>query len=287
MHAAGGDRRLHGFLRVDPPRDQRRQHVPPRQPAAAQLQVRADRLSRPRVVDRRQRHAGAAADGAGRSRSRRWSRSCGPSRRLDYELEVGFFVGPGNALGTPIPIDEAESHLFGACLLNDWSARDIQAWEYQPLGPVPGEELRDDDLAVGRDARRARAVPRAGAHPARRRSRAAAVSRRRAPARARRLRHPARGEPVERADAGARRSRRSSLSRNSLRHLYWTPGAAADAPHEQRLQPAPRRPARQRHRVGPDARVARVPAGARLARRRSRSRCPRARRARSSRTATR
>jgi len=59
----------------------------------------------------------------------------GPSRALDYELEVGFFVGPGNALGQPIPIAEAESHLFGLCLLNDWSARDIQSWEYQPLGP--------------------------------------------------------------------------------------------------------------------------------------------------------
>jgi fumarylacetoacetase len=59
----------------------------------------------------------------------------GPSRLLDYELEVGFFVGPGNPLGEPIPIDEAESHIFGLCLVNDWSARDIQAWEYQPLGP--------------------------------------------------------------------------------------------------------------------------------------------------------
>ncbi len=58
-----------------------------------------------------------------------------PSRRLDYELEVGFFVGPGNAIGSPIAADEAELHMFGACLLNDWSARDIQAWEYQPLGP--------------------------------------------------------------------------------------------------------------------------------------------------------
>jgi fumarylacetoacetase len=58
-----------------------------------------------------------------------------PSRRLDYELEVGFFIGAGNALGTPIPTPSAEDHLFGACLLNDWSARDIQAWEYQPLGP--------------------------------------------------------------------------------------------------------------------------------------------------------
>jgi len=54
---------------------------------------------------------------------------------LDYELEVGFFVGRENVLGQPIPIAEAESHIFGLCLLNDWSARDIQAWEYQPLGP--------------------------------------------------------------------------------------------------------------------------------------------------------
>ena len=57
------------------------------------------------------------------------------SRALDYELEVGAFLGPGNALGQPIPIAEAEQHLFGVCLLNDWSARDIQTWEYQPLGP--------------------------------------------------------------------------------------------------------------------------------------------------------
>jgi len=59
----------------------------------------------------------------------------GPSRRLDYELEVGAFIGVGNALGTPIAIDDVDDHLFGVCLLNDWSARDIQTWEYQPLGP--------------------------------------------------------------------------------------------------------------------------------------------------------
>jgi fumarylacetoacetase len=61
--------------------------------------------------------------------------SFGPSRSLDYELEVGFFVGRGNALGEAVPIAEAESHIFGLCLMNDWSARDVQAWEYQPLGP--------------------------------------------------------------------------------------------------------------------------------------------------------
>jgi fumarylacetoacetase len=59
----------------------------------------------------------------------------GPSQRLDYELEMGIFIGGGNALGEPIPMAEAEDHIFGLCLLNDWSARDIQAWEYQPLGP--------------------------------------------------------------------------------------------------------------------------------------------------------
>ena len=59
----------------------------------------------------------------------------GPSRRLDYELEVGAYIGVGNALGQRIPIDKAESHVAGLCLVNDWSARDIQTWEYQPLGP--------------------------------------------------------------------------------------------------------------------------------------------------------
>ena len=58
-----------------------------------------------------------------------------PTRRLDYELEVGVFIGAGNPLGTPIVIEDAERHVFGLCLLNDWSARDVQAWEYQPLGP--------------------------------------------------------------------------------------------------------------------------------------------------------
>jgi len=59
----------------------------------------------------------------------------GPSRRLDYELELGIWIGAGNELGCPIAIGEAAEHIAGYCLLNDWSARDIQAWEYQPLGP--------------------------------------------------------------------------------------------------------------------------------------------------------
>jgi fumarylacetoacetase len=59
----------------------------------------------------------------------------GPTRRLDYELEVGFFVGRSNTQGEAVPIEHAGARLFGLCLLNDWSARDIQTWEYQPLGP--------------------------------------------------------------------------------------------------------------------------------------------------------
>jgi fumarylacetoacetase len=59
----------------------------------------------------------------------------GPSKSLDYELETAFLIGPGNSLGEPVPIDRAADHIFGLVLMNDWSARDIQAWEYQPLGP--------------------------------------------------------------------------------------------------------------------------------------------------------
>ncbi|WP_349729991.1 fumarylacetoacetase [Peribacillus frigoritolerans] len=59
----------------------------------------------------------------------------GPSIQLDFELEMGWFIGPSNPLGEPIPVNQAEDHVFGLVLVNDWSARDIQAWEYQPLGP--------------------------------------------------------------------------------------------------------------------------------------------------------
>ena len=58
-----------------------------------------------------------------------------PSRALDYEMEMGCFIGRGNPLGEAVPLEQAEQHLFGLCLVNDWSARDIQTWEYQPLGP--------------------------------------------------------------------------------------------------------------------------------------------------------
>lgn len=64
-----------------------------------------------------------------------------PTGKLDFELELGAFIGTGNALGEPIPATAAEEHMFGMCILNDWSARDIQAWEYQPLGPFLGKSF--------------------------------------------------------------------------------------------------------------------------------------------------
>ncbi len=65
----------------------------------------------------------------------------GPSQQMDYELEMGILIGAGNRLGEPVPIGEAARHIFGFCLVNDWSARDIQRWEYQPLGPFLGKNF--------------------------------------------------------------------------------------------------------------------------------------------------
>ncbi|KAL3124969.1 hypothetical protein niasHT_001862 [Heterodera trifolii] len=74
-----------------------------------------------------------------------------PSRLMDFELEMAFFVGgPGNALGTPIPIEKTEEHIFGMVLMNDWSARDIQKWEYVPLGPFPRQKFCHHHFPVGR-----------------------------------------------------------------------------------------------------------------------------------------
>src|SRR5690606_7566618 len=64
-----------------------------------------------------------------------------PTAKLDFELEMGYYIGVPSQLGVPIPIVEAESHIFGLSLLNDWSARDIQAFEYQPLGPFTSKNF--------------------------------------------------------------------------------------------------------------------------------------------------
>lgn len=78
---------------------------------------------------------------SGQVRSADGTISFGPSERLDIEAEIGFVVGTGTALGEPVPIARAEDHLFGVCLVNDWSARDVQAWEYVPLGPFLGKSF--------------------------------------------------------------------------------------------------------------------------------------------------
>jgi fumarylacetoacetase len=146
----------------------------------------------------------------------------GPSRRLDYELEVGFVVGPGNPLGASIPIDDAERHLCGVCLVNDWSARDLQAWEYQPLGPFLAKSFATSisPWVVTFDALEPFRVPAF-------------------------MRPPGDPDPLPYLDSAKERERggldirlevaiatgqmRAAkiapfvLSRNSLRHLYWTP----------------------------------------------------------------
>ncbi|MFC7541559.1 fumarylacetoacetate hydrolase family protein [Siccirubricoccus deserti] len=136
MHPApaGADRRLHGFLRRHPSCRQRRQAIPPRQPAAAELQICPRCLSRPGLLGAALRHPGAATEGPAQATGRGGT-ELRPCRNLDYEMEFGIWIGPGNAQGEPIPIAEAAGHIAGFSLLNDWSARDIQSWEAQPLGP--------------------------------------------------------------------------------------------------------------------------------------------------------
>ena len=129
----------------------------------------------------------------------------GPSRRLDIELEAGFVIGTPSTMGEPVPVERALDHVFGMLLVNDWSARDIQAWEYQPLGPFLGKSFATsvshwvvplDELADRRVAGRA-AGPGAAALPRR-----GAVG----------LRHPA--STVELNGA--------VIARSNTRHLYWS-----------------------------------------------------------------
>ncbi|MGA8046070.1 MAG: fumarylacetoacetase [Dermatophilaceae bacterium] len=91
----------------------------------------------------------------------------GPSQRLDIEAELGFVVGGSTTLGEPVPLDRADEHLFGVVILNDWSARDIQAWEYVPLGPFLGKSFATSISAwvVTMDALRAARVPLPGQDP--------------------------------------------------------------------------------------------------------------------------
>ena len=130
---------------------------------------------------------------------------------------------PATRSGEPIPIGEAAEHVAGFCLLNDWSARDIQAWEYQPLGPFLAKNFATHDLALGRHAGGAGAVPHPAAAAARGRSR----SRCRylldeADQREGRARYRARGAAADRAGCGEAGCRRIGSRSSSTRHMYWT-----------------------------------------------------------------
>ena len=183
----------------------------------------------------------------------------GPTRALDYEAEIGFLVGPGSTLGEPVPIGDAESHLFGVCLLNDWSARDIQTWEYQPLGPFLSKSFATtvspwivtlDALVPFRVAPEARPpgdplpLPYLTANPGAMRLKPASTSR-----------SMSRSGPPECATGVTPRSGSAA----AMRATCTGPRAIAHPPHQQRLQPPPRRPARQRHDLRPHTRRPRLP----------------------------
>ena len=141
-HAAPADRgrRLRRLLRLRAPRHQRRPDLPPRRRgAAAELEAPAGRLPRPR----RHRRPLGHRRSCGRPGSAEATRApaFGPSTRLDIEAELGFVVGSPSELGTPVSYGAFADHVFGVVGLNDWSARDIQAWEYVPLGPFLGKSF--------------------------------------------------------------------------------------------------------------------------------------------------
>jgi fumarylacetoacetase len=188
-----------------------------------------------------------------------------PTRLLDYEAEVGMFVAGTNALGDAVGLDAAAERLFGLCLVNDWSARDVQAWEYQPLGPFLAKSFATT-VSPWVVTAEALAPFRAPASRARRRPRAAAAPAVRARPGAGRRAHDDRGRARHRGDAGGRRARGAAQPRRVHGHVLDA-RPAAGAPREQRVQPAPRRPPRQRHRVGRRAGRARLPARAHVARR--------------------
>ena len=153
------------------------------------------------------------------------------------------------SLGSPIPIGEAGEHIAGYCLLNDWSARDLQAWEYQPLGPFLAKNFLTSVSPWVVSSRGAGAVPQGDAGAARRRSGAAALSRRRRGPPRRRSRHPARSDADDSEDAQRRRCAACAVARlGRCRHVLER-GADRRPSQLQRLQPAAGRPHRHRHAV--------------------------------------
>ena len=175
---------------------------------------------------------------------------------MDFELEIGFFVGPGNALGDPIPIEQAHEHIFGVVLVNDWSARDIQRWEYRPLGPFLSKNLATtiSPWIVTLDALAPFQVPAPDQDP------------RPLPYLQRRedwlydihLEARLQSETMD----FARHHQPIQLPSHLLDHQ-----PAGSAPYPHRLQPATRRPARLRRNQRAFTRFLRLAARARLARR--------------------
>ena len=150
LHAAGRrraapadrGRRLRRLLRLRAPRLQRRPDLPSRPgAAAAQLEAPAGRLPRPRRHRRRRRAPTSSGRAASARRPTDDAPTYGPSRRLDIEAELGFVVGTGSRLGERVATGDFADHTFGVVGLNDWSARDVQAWEYVPLGPFLGKSF--------------------------------------------------------------------------------------------------------------------------------------------------
>ena len=287
--AALPDRRLHRLLRRHPPRHRGRQAVPARHTRCCRTTsgCRSATTAAPRRCSA-SGHAFPRPCGQLQGPTTR-RRRLAPTQRLDYELELGIFIGRPNALGEPIA-DRARprTHVFGLTLFNDWSARDIQAWEYQPLGPVPVEELRQHDLAVDRDAGGAGAVP-----P--RRSCARPDDPQPLPyldcagqPRARRLRHRARGLAADRARCARPGSAGERISRSNFADAaYWTVAQLVTHHTVNGCSLRSRRPVRLGHAVRADARAGRLAAGADRGRQASRSLWPTASSARSCSTATR
>jgi fumarylacetoacetase len=177
----------------------------------------------------------------------------GPSRRLDYELELGIWIGRGNDLGQPISIGDASGHIAGYCLLNDWSARDLQAWEYQPLGPFLAKNFLTSvsPWVVGSDALepfRSPMSPRADGDPAPLPYLDDAADRESGGAQ-----HRAGGHALDRQDARAAADSARSLARAGGRGNVLERRADRDAPCVERLQPSAGGPDRDRdalHRQG-------------------------------------
>ena len=229
--------------------DERRADLPARRHRpAAELEAPADRLPRPGRHGRRVGHR--RWSGRSGSANRPTASPCvGPTTRLDLEAEVGFVVGVGTALGTAGAGRAFADHVFGAVLVNDWSARDLQAWEYVPLGPVPRQVVRHLGLAVGG------AAGRAGGGAGRAAGTGGAAAR-----------LPARRRAVGTGPEPGGRDERAGGLPPAVPADVLDAGPAARAPDRQRREPAHRRPVRLGHGQRPEPRPAGLPARAHLER---------------------